>query len=386
MTRGSAFIAANGSRSASRHSRRISRSVSHRGDDELGHSPPSRTGSGSSTAAQRRTTSRLTLSVWVRGRSSSGQIRNPATRWCWASVALAALIAGLDRRADRLGRRPVRRAGRRQHDRLDAPGLRLDDDGVAQPRGPERVLDVLGVHVQAVRQHDDVLRPAHQHEPPGVVEPADVAGPVPAVLGERRRGRLGVVPVALEDRRAAELDLAVVGEAHLDRRHRPADGPEPVVLAGRARPEAGLGRAVALDDDDAEVLPGLLERRRQERAGADEDPEATAELRDGRVGTGSAAARTAGAGRSAAADRTWPRARTSRPRVRPPTRTGRGSGARRPSTSSGGRGSPRRSPAGSGSGRRARRPRRRARSTARPPARTGARAAAATRRGAPSAG
>ena len=34
-----------------------------------------------------------------------------------------------------------------------------------------------------------------------------------------------------------------------------------------------LGGAVALDDDDAEVLPGLLERGRQERPGRHEQPE-----------------------------------------------------------------------------------------------------------------
>ena len=45
----------------------------------------------------------------------------------------------------------------------------------------------------------------------------------------------GVVPVALEEGRAAELDLAVVGEPHLDPLGRPADRPEPVVLERRAR-------------------------------------------------------------------------------------------------------------------------------------------------------
>ena len=106
---------------------------------------------------------------------------------------------------------------------------------------------------------------------------ADVAGVVPAVGVHRPGGRLGVAPVALEEGRAAEEDLAVVGDPELDRRHRPADRPEPVVLAGRARPEAVLGAAVALDDDDAEVLPGLLERRRQERPGRDEQAQAAAE-------------------------------------------------------------------------------------------------------------
>jgi len=50
-----------------------------------------------------------------------------------------------------------------------------------------------------------------------------------------------------------------------------------VVLARRARAEPVLAAAVALDDDDAEVLPGLLERRWQERAARDEQAEAAAE-------------------------------------------------------------------------------------------------------------
>ena len=50
---------------------------------------------------------------------------------------------------------------------------------------------------------------------PSVVELADVAGAEPAVLGERRRGRVGVLVVAGEDGVAADQDLAVVGEPDL---------------------------------------------------------------------------------------------------------------------------------------------------------------------------
>ena len=51
------------------------------------------TGSGDSTATQARTWVRLTLSVWVRGKSSSGHSRQPAIRWFGPSVALAAFTA-----------------------------------------------------------------------------------------------------------------------------------------------------------------------------------------------------------------------------------------------------------------------------------------------------
>ena len=51
------------------------------------------TGSGESTATQARTWARLILSVCVRGKSSSGQSRQPAIRWFGPRVALAALTA-----------------------------------------------------------------------------------------------------------------------------------------------------------------------------------------------------------------------------------------------------------------------------------------------------
>src|SRR5262249_44065196 len=80
------------------------------------------------------------------------------------------------------------------------------------------------------------------------------------------------------DRRAPELDLAVVGDPHLDPLRWPPDRPEPVVVEGRAAAGPRLGGAIALEDRDAEVFPRLLERRWQERAGREEQPEMTAEL------------------------------------------------------------------------------------------------------------
>ena len=62
--------------------------------------------------------------------------------------------------------RPSRRPGwrARQHDRLDAAGLRLDARRVADPGDAQGILDVLGIHVEPVRQDDDVLAPAGQDQ------------------------------------------------------------------------------------------------------------------------------------------------------------------------------------------------------------------------------
>ena len=160
-----------------------------------------------STAAQAWIGPRLILSVCVRGKSSSGHSRQPAIRWFGPSVAFAAFTAA-SRRA-RISAGSAAAAPRAaaavappglalpgEDDRLDPPGLRLDRDRVADAGDPQGVLDVLGIHVEAVGQHDHVAAPAGQDEAARVVEMADVAGAVPAVVGERGRGRLGRVPVA----------------------------------------------------------------------------------------------------------------------------------------------------------------------------------------------
>src|SRR4029079_7158035 len=80
----------------------------------------------------------------------------------------------------------------------------------------ERDLDLTRVHVQAARD-DHLLRPAADHQVPGGrVYCADVAGAEPAVRGEGSLAAGRVVPVAGENVRSAELDLAVgtgIGEA-----------------------------------------------------------------------------------------------------------------------------------------------------------------------------
>src|SRR5205085_11525660 len=86
-----------------------------------------------------------------------------------------------------------------------------------------------------------------------------------------------IVPVALEQRRALDEDLAIRCELHVDARHGSANGAQAMVLPGRTRRRTALGRPVALHDDDAQVLPRLLQGRRQERAGADEQVETATE-------------------------------------------------------------------------------------------------------------
>ena len=70
------------------------------------------------------------------------------------------------------------------------------------------------------------LRPRIDEEAIGI-ELAEVAGVEPAVADHFGRGGL-VVPIAEHDVRAADEDLAVVGDADFDVRQRPADGAEPV--------------------------------------------------------------------------------------------------------------------------------------------------------------
>ena len=113
------------------------------------------------------------------------------------------------------GRRGRRRVGRdhrrsvgRQDDRLQPAGLRLDDDGLLETDVGEDVLDVLRVDVQAVGQDDDVLGPADEARgcrgrrsaptSPVRYQPSSVLAAAVAA---------GIVPVALEDGRAADEDL-----------------------------------------------------------------------------------------------------------------------------------------------------------------------------------
>ena len=155
-------------RGSSRRSRRSAWGSRSRAERHAAARPQA-TGRGVSAAIHARTWPRLILSVCVRGKSSSGHSRQPAIRWFGPSVALAALTAASMRARELRGlggldgaRRACRRA---EDDRLDAAGLGLDDDQIADAGDAQRVLDVLGIDVEAVGQHDDVLDPARQDQP-----------------------------------------------------------------------------------------------------------------------------------------------------------------------------------------------------------------------------
>ena len=171
----------------------------------------SRTGSGASTAAQARTWSRFTLSVCVRGKSASGQRRQADD----ALVGREGRVRRLDRRVDlrrgpRPGRRRVAAAARRRRAAVDRPA---GASTIASIR-PGAVSSTTESRMPAVRSAFSMssgytfrplgstmmsfVRPMRIRWPP-VVEPADVAGAIPAVGRERGGGRLGIVPVALED-------------------------------------------------------------------------------------------------------------------------------------------------------------------------------------------
>jgi hypothetical protein len=165
-----------------------------------------------------------------------------------------------------------------------APALvRNADDRCLRTAGVlvEDVLDLGRVDVLAARD-DHVLRPADDPVVALVVARRDVAGEEPAV-GEGGGRRLRVPPVAGEDVRPLDEQLALgdaveeatalgvakrdvdvrvglAGEAALPRR----------VLGRQAEHvRRRLGEAVALDDLDSALVPGLEQRLRHRRTADD---------------------------------------------------------------------------------------------------------------------
>ena len=99
-----------------------------------------------------------------------------------------------------------------------------------------------------------------------LVQFPQVAAAEPAVLGEDLLGRRLVVPVAGEDVRPLDQDLAVLGDLDRDAGQRLADGADLVPAWLVDGPRGGrLGQAVPLEDRDAdaaeEVGKPLGERR-----------------------------------------------------------------------------------------------------------------------------
>ena len=137
----------------------------------------------------------------------------------------------------------------------------------------EVVLDVLRGDVLSARGDDDVLLAVGDREEPVLVDRPDVSRLQPAVLGEGRGRRLGVLEVALEHRLAPDEDLAVRCDPDLGARQDGANGAEPVEVGAvrRARGRA-LGEPVALDQAYADPVEEVCDLPREWRPPGDGRP------------------------------------------------------------------------------------------------------------------
>ena len=179
-----------------------------------------------------------------------------------------------------------------EHDECEAgltPALvrNADDGGLRDGRMlVEDVLDLGGIDVLAAGD-DHVLRPAHDPVVALLVAGGHVAGQQPPV-GERGLGRLEIAPVAGEDVRAPDDELAL-GDAleqlsGLGIAQRDVDvwirlAGEPALAGGVLGRQAEhvrrrLGQPVALNDLDAALLPGLEQRLGHRRTADDGAAEA----------------------------------------------------------------------------------------------------------------
>ena len=100
----------------------------------------------------------------------------------------------------------------------------------------------------------------------------------PPVGVEHLAGRLLVLVVAGEDRLAADQQLPVVGQPHLEARQRRPDGAEPVAVGPvhGARRRA-LGQPVALEDEDVEGVEELDDLAGERRPARVRDAQPAAE-------------------------------------------------------------------------------------------------------------
>ena len=149
--------------------------------------------------------------------------------------------------AGRAGRRrgrpaPARPAASRRHDEGHDPlpqvvvrppdHRRLGDAGVLQ----QRVLDLPRADLVAAGLDQVGGAAPDQRERPGLGPAADVAGGEPAVVGVRGRGGVGPVEVAVEQRRAADLDRAQAVLRGRRGRQRRRAGPRCRAAGGRRCP------------------------------------------------------------------------------------------------------------------------------------------------------
>src|SRR6266404_963538 len=100
-------------------------------------------------------------------------------------------------------------------------------------------LQILGDHLLAPAQHEDLLHPAGDKEKTVAIDKSQIAGPIPSVRGECLTIGLGIVEIAVRDRAPMQLDLAGpflvrLGDADLAGK-RPPDA----ARTTRPRPVAG---------------------------------------------------------------------------------------------------------------------------------------------------
>ena len=257
-----------------------------------------------------------------------------------ALVRREAAVDGPHRLGDLLA--GVRACPCRNHDGVDVHSALAvsgsHDRAVGDRVLPQKLgLDVLGMDVEATRQHDHVLEPAAQAEEAVVVELAQVAGAVPAILGERRARGLFVSPVSGRHVRAAHEDLSVVADADLDARHRPPDAAG-TARSARVRGDAGgaLRRAVALEHRHAQALPGRRQLGQRAPPLRSRGARGNRRARGARAGTGGGAPGSAGVARAGAPPPTARATRDARPPARCLRAGARAPAARRPSPSPGG--------------------------------------------------
>ena len=194
---------------------------------------------------------------------------------------------------------------------LAVPGP-ADDRRVpdAGDRG-ERALDVLGEDVQPLGRDDHLLLAALDVDAPLLVGAADVAGVQPAV-GEGLRRGLGRAVVALGDVVAADEDLAVLGDLHLDAGDRLADRSAARLERMVERDDGrGLGQAVALHHEEAEASPGTPRDRDRAAPRRRRRPRTSSRTRGAPGGT-STTASTSASGRDPARRRAGTRGRRAR--------------------------------------------------------------------------
>ena len=193
-----------------------------------------------------------------------GAVRRSLERGKIGGVVLELRLVG-----DAMRARPARAPFRIGHDQSDemrpavAIDHRLGDLGLER----EQAFDPLRRDILALVVDDDVLLAVGDHQPAGIVDPADVAGAQPAV-GQGHRAVLGALPIAVHDILAAHEDFAVRGDAQLGIGERRPDGgdrdPGPRPVARDHRP--GLGLAIALQYGHPHELEEAADLGRQRRA------------------------------------------------------------------------------------------------------------------------